>query len=815
MRLFRLPLLAVGCLAFVLSTPLPLPLWAGIVFQPVEYLPGQADAAADAPDSVKWPREFTQGGYTFTAFQPQVDSWKDDVLQARQAVQVTGGKLEKPAFGSVFLQAKTDTDMTKREVTLTDIKITKADFPTLPAEVSTIIQNKALPPKIVTSLDQLTANLARTQEIDAQKTVKAQGQVPQIIVTEQDPAILVLIGGKPQLRDLEGTSYQYVFNTAWAIVYNPQTKFYSLLTDTQWVGSKDLLAGPWAKTDAPKGLDKAPKDSSIGEALANAKIDTSKPVPAVYVATDQATLLAFKGAPQWTPVPNLQLSYAANIDQPVLKEGDKVYALLSGRWFSTGDLQKGPWQFVDPSQLPADFAQIPAGSPLGDDVLPSVPNTPEAKEAVITAQIPHKAQINNSEAKVNVTYDGDPKFEPITGTTGLERAVNTSYTVIEYQNKYYCCYNAVWFMASAPTGPWGVTADIPSAIYTIPPSSPAYNVTYVKVYESTPTTTTYGYTAGYLGAFIAGGLLVYGLSTLWNDNYYWYGRRYYYPPPYTYGWGYRHYDPYTGVYRGRGSWGGPVYHTTARGAYNPWNGNYGYGHRTTTPYGSWGHGVVGNTYDGRWAEGGYYNNWHRASAGAQGSYGNKAFVSHNKVTGNTVYGGKHGDNYYVGRDGKVYKYDGGNDSWSSYGKNGNWDNVQKPDATQLNKVDRQNLQQNAPEYAKQARDKAANLTPEQRQQAKDRAGNLNRSELQQNAPNYAKKAQDQARNVSPERKQAAQDRVQKPKQQVQRQRPQQSEFQNLQRQHQSRNVGQQRSRDFHSRRSGGGGFERHGGGRRR
>ncbi|MEM1058650.1 MAG: hypothetical protein AAGK14_05330 [Verrucomicrobiota bacterium] len=791
MRSLRIPVLAVGCLALILSSPLPCPLWAGIVFKPVEYLPGQAAPEAGTeqkpPASVEWPREFKQNGYTFTAFQPQVDRWQNQVLEARQAVQVTGGDLKQPAFGSVFLEAQTSSNMTTREVTLSGIKITKVDFPTLPAEVTQMIQQKALPASMEVSLDQLTANLARTQDIEAKKTVSiADSPVPEIIVSTQSPAILVLIGGQPEMRDLAGTKYMTVLNTEWVIIFDQQPDTYFLLTDKQWLSSPDLLKGPWQAAAQPAGLDQAPKDSPVALALAQAKLESGAPVPAVYVATQQATLMDFRGQPTWTPVPDTGILYATNIDQPVLKESGEIYALLSGRWFKTSNLEQGPWSYVDPSLLPADFAQIPSNSTLGQEVLVSVPGTPEAKEAVITAQIPHKATINNQEAKLDVTYDGEPKFEPISGTTGLERAINTSYTVIEYQDKYYCCYNAVWFMAAAPTGPWAVTADIPSAIYTIPPTSPAYNVTYVQVYESTPQTTTFGYTAGYLGAFIAGGLLVYGLSTLWRNNYYWCGR-YYYPPPYTYGWGYRHYDPWTGVYRARGYWHTPGYWHTAGGRYNPWTGNYAYGHRTATPYASWGRGVVGNVNTGRWAEGGYYDNWRRGSAGAHGSDGNAGFISHNKITGNTVYGGKKDGDYYVGRDGKVYKYDDG--SWSKY-NDGSWNPVQRPDRDQLSQVNRENLQKNAPEYAQRAQDRVANLTPEQRQAARDRADN-----------------------ISPERRQQVQDRVtQRPQVQRELQRPEHLNFQHLERQRASRNFGQQRSREFHRGiRHGGGGF-RHGGG---
>ena len=49
-------------------------------------------------------------------------------------------------------------------------------------------------------------------------------------------------------------------------------------------------------------------------------------------------------------------------------------------------------------------------------------------------------------------------------------------------NNYYCVEAGVWFKAPTPQGPWRVADTVPAEIYNIPPSSPIYYVTYVKVY---------------------------------------------------------------------------------------------------------------------------------------------------------------------------------------------------------------------------------------------------------------------------------------------------------------------------------------------
>ena len=106
--------------------------------------------------------------------------------------------------------------------------------------------------------------------------------------------------------------------------------------------------------------------------------------------------------------------------------------------------------------------------------------------------LPVKAEASLDAVAPEVSYAGEPEFAPISGTQ-VSRAANTSYDVIEHQGRYYLCYAGIWYAAPAADGPWVVTADVPTAIYTIPPSSPSYPVTHVTVYETTPTTVVYTY----------------------------------------------------------------------------------------------------------------------------------------------------------------------------------------------------------------------------------------------------------------------------------------------------------------------------------
>ena len=226
--------------------------------------------------------------------------------------------------------------------------------------------------------------------------------------------------------------------------------------------------------------------------------------PDVFYSDKPAEIILFDGQPVYAQIPDTQLEYATNTNSVVFvyKPTQQFYYLTAGRWFSAADLQ-GPWTYATPD-LPSDFAKIPLSSPASA-ILTTVPGTDEAKDAVLLAQVPTTMTIkpNEAQAKAKVDYAGEPKFEPIKGTS-MEYATNTQDKVIEFEGTYYLCLQGVWFMAPTPTGQWTTCMSVPQEIYTIPSSSPVYNVTYVTQTANPDGTVTSSYAAGYLGTFILG-----------------------------------------------------------------------------------------------------------------------------------------------------------------------------------------------------------------------------------------------------------------------------------------------------------------------
>ena len=207
----------------------------------------------------------------------------------------------------------------------------------------------------------------------------------------------------------------------------------------------------------------------------------------IYTVQGPAELVIFNGQPDFVPVVGTQLLWAANTTNDVLIDLDNnaYYVLLAGRWFRAAALT-GPWTFVASNALPAGFAQIPTGSAAAA-VLPSVAGTPQAQEAAIANSIPQTATVPlNNGPQFTPSFDGPPQYAQIPGTP-LTYVANASVPVVQVNaNSFYAVSAGVWFTASQLTGPWRVASSVPAVIYTIPPSSPLHYVTYVRIYEATP-----------------------------------------------------------------------------------------------------------------------------------------------------------------------------------------------------------------------------------------------------------------------------------------------------------------------------------------
>ena len=558
-----------------------------------------------SPSLTEFPKEITAPEGTITIYQPQPESLKGNVLTARAAMSLALKDRQEPIFGAFWFTSIIETDDEDGVVYYRDIKVSRVRWPESTeageARFTKIVNDAAGKATLSGTVEGLSASLAGAER--EQRSLAELKHDPPKIVFANVLSILLLYDGAPRWNDVEKSGYERAINTPYLVMRNKSSKLSYLSSGKLWYQASNPL-GPWTPTNAP------PAD--LVKMLPAPDADSPVPTtpPAIVVATEATELIVSDGEPQWTPIGEGALLYVKNTETPWIREvqENRMYVLISGRWFRAAG-PAGPWTFVRADQLPASFKNIPAKSDLGGTRV-SIAGTEEAENAVLDMSIPKTAAIKRSEAKLEVEYQGDPKFEKIDGTS-IARAVNTPTEVLQIGSRYYAVDNGVWFVASNPKGPWAVADKIPEdEIQKIPPSSPAYNVTYVHVYESTPEVVYVGYTPGYMWSYPYYGVPIYGTGWYYPPH-----PVYYYPRPVTFG-----------------------FHV----GYNPWTGwNFGV---------SWGVGFMhfGVSFGGGWGGyyrpccGGFYGGYHPGWGGGYHGGNNQINIGEINI-GNDINFGNQGD----------------------------------------------------------------------------------------------------------------------------------------------------------------------------
>jgi hypothetical protein len=529
---------------------------------------------AHAQDAT-WPREVPTEQGTLILYQPQPETFSGNVLTGRAAVSYTARETTEPIFGTLWFTARVDADRDAGTTEVRNIVIDRARWPDVTEEkerqVTQYLTKRFANTVVPISFERLSESL-ESADLERQSLEELRNDPPNIVFSEELTELL-LYDGEPRAIPIPDTDLEQVANAAFAVIRDTRSGTYYLSGGKFWYSAADPL-GPWEAIGEPPAevVRLVPPDTS--------SIPAPQPPPKIVVATEPTELVVTEGPPAWKPIGPGDLLYVENTETPVVRDvaTNDVYILASGRWFRSRSLD-GPWTFVRPDELPASFSDVPPASDLGG-VRVSVAGTPEAEDAMLDSHVPQTAAIQRSEAKLDVSYDGDPQFERIEGTS-VDHAVNTGSQVLRIEGRYYACDNGVWFVSEGATGPWEVADLIPSdQIEEIPPSSSEYNLTHVHVYDSTPEVVYVGYTPGYMWSFPYYGVPVYG--TGWYYPPYW-GPGYYYPRPVTYGF-HVGYNPWYGWSFGF-SWSvgfmsvgvrfGGGYGGYYRPGYHPgWNGGY-------------------------------------------------------------------------------------------------------------------------------------------------------------------------------------------------------------------------------------------------
>ena len=205
------------------------------------------------------------GGVTFTVYQPQIDVFEDDNMEARAAVQVESkvGDKTQTNYGVVWIKAHPFVDKEAGLVQFDDIEITKVSFPTLGDKTETYLeilrrnteQSRSIP------LERIEANLAITQADKRGNAVPLKNEPPRIYY-RSTPALLLLIDGDPVLRPVEGSSLQRIVNTRNLIVQDAGA-YYLPIAD-RWFQSA-APTGPWTLAASAPAAVQAVRDAIAGD----------------------------------------------------------------------------------------------------------------------------------------------------------------------------------------------------------------------------------------------------------------------------------------------------------------------------------------------------------------------------------------------------------------------------------------------------------------------------------------------------------------------------------------------------------------------
>ncbi len=686
-----------------------------------------APAMASPEGPTNWPHTVSGANGSATIYQPQVISWPDHrTLNTRIALGITPAGAKAAILGVIEVAFTTQVELADRAVVLTEPRLTSAKFPSVDPSQAAQFEDRikgALANLGVKRVPLAAIVASLRDQAEKPQAVALDNTAPRIFVSQR-AASLVVFDGEPVLAPIANTTLSFAVNTNWDVFKDSSTNTFYLLNNGGWLAAPDAR-GPWMPAGAlPASFASLPNDRNFAEVKKQVpgKPYTPASAPTIFVSTTPAAIIVSSGPLQWTPIAGTSLTYASNTDAALFRDRDgRYYYLISGRWFAASSLD-GPWAFATPN-LPPDFARVPANGPRGF-VLVSVPGTPQAQEALLEAQIPQQATLDRASAKLDVVYAGQPQFAQIPGTS-MQYAVNTSFNVIQAAEGYYACYQGAWFVATAPAGPWALAPTVPAVIYTIPPSSPMYPCTYVRVYASSPTTVTYGYTSGYTMSYVSAGVVVYGTGYYYPPYIYPAPIPIYYPYPYSYAgatyynaatgaWaqggaiygpyggaakaGYA-YNPNTGAYAQGGAVYGPYGGAGAFSAYNPTTGSYAHGSAVWGPDGASGNASWYNANTGR---SGYtqqnsnaYGRWGSSTISgpnqtvhtqsASNAYGSAGSFSSSSGAKGAAVSGAGGNNagavktasgdVYAGADGNVYKKT--DSGWEKY-DNGSWNSVNKP-----------------------------------------------------------------------------------------------------------------------------------------
>ena len=208
-----------------------------------------------AGNELTWPREFVDKGTKVDIYQPEIEKWEGTDFETRSAVGITSAESNAPVYGVSWMKARVHVDKTARIVTLNDIQVTRAIFPSTPGSQKRYLAliRKHVPTIAKTvALDHLEASYAISEAVKKAQAVPVRNDPPRIVYSTT-PSLLVLLDGPPALRPMPGLNVERVINSR-ALILMVGVEYYLYASD-HWYQAADV-SGPWGlAASAPPELE--------------------------------------------------------------------------------------------------------------------------------------------------------------------------------------------------------------------------------------------------------------------------------------------------------------------------------------------------------------------------------------------------------------------------------------------------------------------------------------------------------------------------------------------------------------------------------
>lgn len=482
---------------------------------PAQPAPAGNGAAMPAHPNL-WPQDVTSNGKTYRVFQPRTTGLDGARAYFVTEVSMTGAD-GKTVTGQAQLQAEVMAADVPGEVEVNQFAVRGLTVDGKPAAAEDV---KALSQALyVVAMTTTRSNLVQGMQLVNARGASTPGishAVPSIVVTHR-PSVLVSVVGKARMAPLASTGWSSVTNTPFVLLKSADGSWWTKVGGA-WQTSSSMESGYAPANGAPPSdviaaLGKAPAMPADAASVPTlVQKPALKPASAV-VATTPTVLVSIDGPTQLADAcPGVKM--VKNTNSTLLTtDGSSFYLLSAGRWFTTSNLDAGPWSYVAPGDVPAEFLRLPRSKRF-DPARAAVSGTAEANEAILAAREIRTVTLDRADAQPMLKVDGaaptaKASWQPIEGTQ-LQWLPGASQPTVMCEGKVYCCDSGAWFTAQSVAGPWKLCDKVPSAVYAIPPSCPIYPCTYVWVFGSTPDTVSFGFSPGYLGTYVVDGTPVYG-----------------------------------------------------------------------------------------------------------------------------------------------------------------------------------------------------------------------------------------------------------------------------------------------------------------